>query len=90
MTNQHDQPQGLPVPLTLAPEYGNAFSVSHGPDEFLLAFGFLMGHHGQAHTLVAVSPATAKRVAQALASNVARYEGRYGEIGLGDEESPSG
>lgn len=90
MTDQHDHPDRLPVPLRLAPVYGNALSVSHGQDEFLLAFGYVIGHDGLAHTLVAMSPATAKRVLRALASNVARYEGRYGEIDLGDEESPSG
>jgi len=90
MTDHHDhhhRPIELPHPLTIAPVYANMMSVSHTKIEFLCAFGMIMAGP---HTVVALSPVTAKQVLRALATNIEHYEERFGEIEVpGNEKSPS-
>lgn len=88
MTDKHDHPHlNLPIPVTLSPVYSNVMTVSHNQAEFLCCFGLLLSnqHQVQAHTLVALTPGTAKMVLLALVKNISRYEDRFGEIEVSGE-----
>lgn len=60
--------------------YANGMMVQHTSDEFVLDFAMVMGGTGTVVSRVITSPAHAKRIAEALKENLARYEASHGPI----------
>jgi len=62
--------------------YCNLALISHGESEFILDFVFVQPQQPKAkvRARILTSPQHAKRLAAALAENIARYEARFGEI----------
>ncbi len=60
--------------------YANGMIVQHTGDEFVLDFTMVMGAAGTVVSRVITSPAHAKRIAEALQENIARYEAAHGPI----------
>lgn len=62
--------------------YCNLALISHGESEFTLDFIYVQPQQPKAkvRARIITNPQHAKRLAQALADNVSRYEARFGEI----------
>ena len=62
--------------------YSNLVMIAHSPEEFILDFIRVMPGLPKAHvkSRIIVTPQHAKRILQALADNVAKYERSFGEI----------
>jgi len=70
--------------------YSNLVLINHTENEFLLDFAFMQPTAARAKVRARIisSPKHTKRLLRALLKNVERYEERYGEIEVGDEETP--
>ena len=70
--------------------YSNIVRIGHSPYEFMLDFGQFQPEGKKAFMDVRIitSPQHVKAIMNALKDNIARYEERYGKIGIspGDEE----
>lgn len=78
----------IQIPGDLEPTYSNVVQIAHSDDEFSLRFiqrvqGTDMA---KAKSIVSISPKHAKRLVNALKENVKRYEDKFGEIELPEEE----
>lgn len=60
--------------------YANLVRVTHSREEFILDFIHLVPPSGIVTARIVSSPWHTKRLAQALAANLARYEEAYGPI----------
>jgi len=60
--------------------YANLVRVTHTREEFVLDFIHLVPPSGIVTARVVTSPSHCKRLVQALAANVARYEEAFGTI----------
>ena len=69
--------------------YSNLVMIAHSPEEFILDFIRVMPGVPKARvkSRIIVSPQHARRLLQALAENIERYERAYGEI---EERTPPG
>ena len=71
----------LRVPEQLAGgAYANSMMVQHTHSEFIMDFAMVMGGTGQVVARVVTSPVHMKRIAEALADNVRKYESTHGPI----------
>jgi hypothetical protein len=63
-------------------QYANLVMVHHNAEEFTLNFIYLFPTvpQGKLVASLIVNPAHAKRLARALAENVARYEAQFGKL----------
>ena len=63
-------------------EYCNLAIINHAPDEFVVDFIFVppSNPNAEVRSRIILSPGHAKRFFQALASNIEKYEGRFGPI----------
>ena len=61
-------------------KYANQMLVAHTQEEFVLDFILGTPPAGVVNSRVIVSPGHAKRIANALLENVAKYETQFGEI----------
>lgn len=73
------------VQVHISPEiqrgsYANNMVVTHSQEEFVVDFIMVTPPVGIVNARVIVSPSHAKRMAQALLENVAKYEASFGEI----------
>ena len=70
--------------------YSNLVLINHTENEFLLDFAFLQPGAPRAKVCSRIisSPRHTKRLLRALQKNVDRYEERFGEIAIGDEDDP--
>ena len=68
--------------------YSNLVLINHTENEFLLDFAFLQPANARAKVRARVisSPKHTKRLLRALLKNIERYEERYGEIEVAEEE----
>lgn len=89
-----DQPKP-PPPIQLAIDevtaqgtYANFVMINHSENEFVLDFAYLPPSSPTAKVRARVisSPRHTKRLLQALAKNVQRYEERFGTIELAPDE----
>ena len=64
--------------------YSNLLQILHTKEEFVLDFFLNAPPQGMLASRVVVSPGHAKRIAQALAENIKRYEEKFGKIESGD------
>ena len=79
------KPEAVPIEVSdrdVVAEFVNLALVRHTPDEFVLDFIFIMPGANAATVAARIitSPGHAKRLSQALADNVARYEANLGPI----------
>lgn len=68
--------------------YANNLMVQHSRDEFIMDFIMLVPPAGTVTSRVVTSPAQIKRIANALADNIAKYEKKFGVIEM--PEQPKG
>jgi hypothetical protein len=70
--------------------YANLAMLNHTDGEFTLDFIYVQPQQPRAKVRARIisSPRHTKRILQALAENVARYEARFGRIELGPEPAP--
>jgi hypothetical protein len=83
MSKEDAQPQELQIQMP--PEvqrgvYANNMVVAHTQEEFVLDFILATPPVGTVNARVIVSPSHAKRIAQVLVENIAKYEARFGEV----------
>lgn len=83
MTEQKEQ--GQPIQIKASDEmlkgaYANMAQIVHTPEEFVLDFMNIIPPAGNLVSRVIVSPAHAKRLAQALTENVKKFEDQFGAI----------
>ncbi|MBL4653696.1 MAG: DUF3467 domain-containing protein [Flavobacteriales bacterium] len=71
-------------------KYANQMLVTHSQEEFVLDFILGTPPAGVVNSRVIVSPGHAKRIANALLENVARYEAQFGEIKTVAVNMPAG
>lgn len=78
----------IQIPEDLEPTYSNMVQIAHSDDEFSLRF--IQRVHGtgmaKAKSIVSISPKHAKRLTRALEGNIKKYESKFGEIDLPEEE----
>ncbi len=60
--------------------YSNLMQVTHTQEEFILDFFNVIGLSGVLSTRVILSPGHLKRMIQALAENMGRYEQKFGTV----------
>jgi hypothetical protein len=82
-----EQPQQLQVQIKadekeLLGQYANLAMIHHSGEEFTLNFIYVFPNvpQGKLVSSIIVSPAHAKRLLQALAENISRYETQFGKI----------
>jgi hypothetical protein len=66
--------------------YANMAQIVHTPEEFVVDFMNILPPSGNLVSRIVVSPAHAKRIAQALMDNVKKFEEKFGAIK--NSESP--
>lgn len=68
--------------------YANLVLINHSENEFLLDFAFLQPQNPRAKVCARIisSPRHTKRLLRALEKNIERFEDRFGEIDIGDDE----
>lgn len=69
--------------------YANQMMMTHTEEEFVLDFILATPPAGVVNARVLVSPGHAKRIAQAMLENVAKYEAQFGEIAPASTFNPS-
>jgi len=77
------QPQEIQISMpqeVQSGKYANQMLVAHTQEEFVLDFILGTPPAGVVNSRVIVSPGHAKRIANALLENVAKYEAQFGEI----------
>ncbi len=74
----------------MAGRYANLLRITHTREEFVLDFINAVPPQPVVTARVVVSPAHAKRIAQALSQNIARYEGAFGPVADLPEPPPGG
>ncbi|HBF40768.1 MAG TPA: DUF3467 domain-containing protein [Anaerolineaceae bacterium] len=77
----------MDVPEDLLPIYSNLVRITHSPSEIILDFSRMLPGQLNPHVLarILMSPIGAKLLLRALAENIARYEGAFGEIRMPGE-----
>ena len=81
--SEENKPQEMQIsmpPEVQSGKYANQMLVAHTQEEFVLDFILGTPPAGVVNSRVIVSPGHAKRIANALLENVAKYEVQFGEI----------
>lgn len=85
--NNHNNPQQQNLKLDMAPDvaqgtYSNLAIISHSPTEMILDFAQMLPGTPNANvrTRVIMNPVHAKRLLNALADNIQKYEHNFGPI----------
>ena len=76
-------PQNLNIKIgdeELKGRYSNLLRITHTREEFILDFVNLVPPQGAVTARIITSPGPLKRIVQALAQNLARYEEAFGPI----------
>ena len=93
-----EQPKQLQVQIKadekeLLGQYANLAMIHHTAEEFTLNFIYVFPNvaQGKLVSSIIVSPGHAKRLLQALAENITRYEAQFGKIreAAGPQPPPS-
>lgn len=95
MDNNNNNPQKQ-ISLELKPEiakgnYSNLAIITHSHSEFILDFATMLPglQKPEIGSRIIMTPEHAKRLLNALADNINKYESQFGEISL-DAASPKG
>ena len=85
------QPQQIQVKVTdevLKGVYANLAQIAHTKEEFVIDFMSMMPPQGIVNARVYLSPAHAKRLANALLDNVKKYEEQFGKLDETTQAAP--
>ncbi len=85
---QQNQQQPLQIKATderLAGTYANMAQIAHTREEFVMDFMNVLPPQGTLVSRVIMSPGHSKRLLQALADNIRKYEERFGPIHSAEE-----
>ena len=85
------QPQQIQVKVTdevLKGVYANLAQIAHTKEEFVIDFMIMMPPQGIVNARVYLSPAHAKRLANALLDNVKKYEEQFGKLDETTQAAP--
>ncbi|MFN7942120.1 MAG: DUF3467 domain-containing protein [Thermoanaerobaculia bacterium] len=77
------EPAGINIKIAdeeLKGRYSNLLRITHTRDEFFLDFINLVPPQGIVSARIVTSPGHLKRILQALAANLARYEEAFGTV----------
>lgn len=83
MSENEAAPQNLNIKIgdeELKGRYSNLLRITHTREEFILDFVNLVPPQGMVTARIVTSPGHLKRIVQALAQNLARYEESFGAI----------
>lgn len=83
MSENEAAPQNLNIKIgdeELKGRYSNLLRITHTREEFILDFVNLVPPQGMVTARIVTSPGHLKRIVQALAQNLARYEESFGSI----------
>lgn len=85
MTNQPSAPGGQVTQIQIADnipgaEYTNIMQINHTAEEFTMIFANVVGTSGKVVSKVITSPGHMKRIVDALADNIKKYEEQFGAI----------
>jgi hypothetical protein len=83
------RPIPLELPGNLEPVYSNLALIAHSPAEIVIDFARMLPGMPKArvYSRVVLTPLCAKALQRALTDNLAKYEGKFGEIHI--PEGPS-
>lgn len=75
-------------PETARGEYSNLAIITHSHSEFIIDFATMLPglEKPQIHNRIVMTPEHAKRLLNALAENVSKYESNFGPISLGEQQ----
>ncbi len=78
----------IKISKDLDPVYANMVQIAHSDDEFSLRFIQRIQGTGmaKAKSIVSISPKQAKRLLKALKRNIEKYENKFGNVDLPEEE----
>jgi len=91
MANKPEREQPQQLQINTADEisrgrYSNTLLVSHSPEDFILDWILNSPNGSHLVSRVIMSPGNLKRVCEALRTNIAQYEEKYGTINIVDPE----
>lgn len=68
-------------------EYSNLAIITHSHSEFIIDFATMLPglEKPQIHNRIVMTPEHAKRLLNALAENISKYESNFGQISLGEQ-----
>ncbi len=84
MSESKPRSLNVELPPDLEPIYANFALISHSPSEMIFDLAQMMPNQNRVKVKarVVMTPLNAKLLLQALQDNLAKYEGRFGEIKL--------
>lgn len=93
MADENPKSRSIPIKVTddiVGGVYSNHMVISHTREEFFLDFFSMLPEAGKLSARVITSPGHVKRIARALADNIAKYEARFGPVTEAPEPQPPG
>jgi hypothetical protein len=73
--------------------FSNFANVTHSPEEFIIDFLFINpappAGFGKLMSRIVMTPGHVKRLASAMQENITRYEERFGEIQIKNQDDPA-
>lgn len=76
-----NQPQEIKIADNIpGAEYTNIMQVNHTQEEFTMIFANMAGASGKVVSKIITSPGHMKRIVDALAENIKKYEEKFGVI----------
>ena len=93
MSDVKDKKPGLKIhidPAVATGHYVNFSVVNHSQTEFVLDSAYIQPQApmAQVRSRLIMNPLYAKRFMQTLQKNIERYEARFGEIVVGEDQDP--
>ena len=91
MDNNNNKPQQLSIeikPEVAKGHYSNLAIISHSHSEFILDFATSLPgpQKPEVGSRIIMTPEHAKRLLNALADNISKYESQFGQISLGGKQ----
>ena len=93
MDDEAPKPPQRQIPIKVTDDvvggvYSNHLIISHTREEFFMDFFSMLPEAGKLSARVIASPGHMKRIARAMAENIAKYEARFGTITEAEEPPP--
>ena len=96
MSNNNDQKEGQPLDIELNEEvaegiYSNFAIITHSQTEFIVDFVRMMPGvpKGKVKSRIVLAPQHAKRLLMALGDNMHRYEEKFGNVDIAENQEPN-
>lgn len=81
MSQEQRQPQQIQIADNITgAEYTNIMQVNHTQEEFTMIFANIAGASGKVVSKIITGPGHIKRIVEALADNIKKYEEQFGAI----------